>query len=107
VVIGFNQINSNRGSGAAWCDGRRTDLHRWRRTADRRSPAEELLGDPSVTVCGDGTFYYASIYFPNAADAAIAVNVGTVSGTTLTWSNRRSPRSRQRTRRPRFRHERV
>ncbi|HEV8701533.1 MAG TPA: DUF4215 domain-containing protein [Candidatus Polarisedimenticolia bacterium] len=87
VVVGFNQINGNRGSGAAWStDGGLTFTDGGGLPTGGPLP-KELLGDPSVTVCGNGTFYYASIYFPNASDAAIAVNVGTVSGTTLTWSN--------------------
>ena len=87
VVVGFNQINGNRGSGAAHStDGGLTFTDGGGLPTGGPLP-KELLGDPSVTVCGNGTFYYASIYFPNATDAAIAVNVGTVSGTTLTWSN--------------------
>jgi cysteine-rich repeat protein len=46
-----------------------------------------LLGDPSVTACGDGKFYYSSIYFPNATDSALAVNVGTVTGANISWTN--------------------
>ena len=87
VVIGFNQINGNRGSGATWSiDGGLTFTDGGGLPTGGPLP-KELLGDPSVTVCGNGTFYYASVYFPNAVDAAVAVNVGTLSGPTLTWSN--------------------
>ncbi len=87
VVVGYNQINGSRGSGAAYStDGGLTFTDGGGLPTGGPLPME-LLGDPSVTVCGNGTFYYASIYLPNETDAAIAVSVGTLSGTTLTWSN--------------------
>jgi len=79
VVVGFNQINGNRGSGAAWStDGGLTFTD-----GAACRPAAAAEGAPRrsvVTVCGNGAFYYASIYFPNAADAAIAVNAGRCPG---------------------------
>ena len=86
VVVGYNQddpLNPNKGSGAAFSiDGGLTF------TDDGGLPVgnnQVLLGDPSVTVCGNGVFYYGSIYFPNATDSALAVSAGTISGTMLTW----------------------
>ncbi|HYS04489.1 MAG TPA: DUF4215 domain-containing protein [Candidatus Dormibacteraeota bacterium] len=89
VVVGFNQVNGNRGSGVAYStDGGQTFTDSGGLPVGGALP-KELLGDPSVTVCGDGTFYYSSIYFPNATDSALAVNVGTFSGATLAWTNPR------------------
>src|SRR5437867_5511995 len=87
VVVGYNQVNGNRGSGAAYSsDGGLTYTDNGGLPVGGILP-RELLGDPSVTVCGDGIFYYSSIYFPNATDSALSVSVGTFSGTTLGWSN--------------------
>jgi cysteine-rich repeat protein len=87
VVVGYNQVNGNRGSGVAYStDGGDTFTDSGGLPVGGALP-KELLGDPSVTACGDGTFYYSSIYFPNATDSALAVNVGTFSGTTLGWTN--------------------
>ena len=87
VVVGYNQLDpnhTNRGSGAAYSvDGGLTY------TDDGGLPVgnnQELLGDPSVTACGNGTFYYGSIYFPNATDSALAVSVGTFPQGKLTWT---------------------
>ncbi len=89
VVVGYNQINGNKGSGVAYStDGGVTYTDSGGLPVGGSLP-KELLGDPSVTVCGDGTFYYGSIYFPNATDSALAVNAGTFSGATLSWTNPR------------------
>ncbi len=87
VVVGYNQLDpshTNRGSGAAYSiDGGLTFVD------DGGLPVgnnQQLVGDPSVTACGNGTFYYGSIYFPNATDSALAVSVGTFSPTKLTWT---------------------
>ena len=87
VVVGYNQLDpshTNRGSGAAYSvDGGITY------TDDGGLPVnnnQELVGDPSVTACGNGTFYYGSIYFPNATDSALAVSVGTFPQGKLTWT---------------------
>jgi cysteine-rich repeat protein len=91
VVVGFNQINVNRGSGFAYStDGGVTFTDSGGLPVGGAGSKTELLGDPSLTVCGDGTFYYASIYLvnsPNLLPSALAVNVGTFSGTTLNWTN--------------------
>ena len=87
VVVGFNQDNGNRGSGVAYStDGGLSFTDSGGLPVGGPLP-KELLGDPSVTACGDGKFYYSSIYFPNATDSALAVNVGTFSGATLAWTN--------------------
>jgi cysteine-rich repeat protein len=87
VVVGYNQINGNRGSGAAWSvDGGLSFVDQGGLPVGGALPLE-LLGDPSVTACGNGVFYYGSIFFPNATDSALSVNVGTFSGTTLSWTN--------------------
>ena len=89
VVVGYNQINGNKGSGVAYStDGGLTYTDSGGLPVGG-NPPKELLGDPSVTVCGDGTFYYGSIYFPNATDSALAVNAGTFSGANLSWTNPR------------------
>src|SRR5439155_26965833 len=76
VVVGFNQVNGNRGPGVAYStDGGLTFTDSGGLPVGGVLP-KELLGDPSATACGDGTFYYSSIYFPNATDSALAVNVG-------------------------------
>jgi cysteine-rich repeat protein len=89
VVVGFNQFdpsNPTHRSGVAFSTNGGlsfTDIG----GLPTGGPGRTLLGDPSVTACGDGKFYFSSIYFPNATDSALAVNVGTVSGANIAWSN--------------------
>lgn len=89
VVIGFNQFdpgNPTKRSGVSFStDGGLTFTDTG--GLPTGGPTQTLLGDPSVTACGDGKFYYSSIYFPNATDSALAVNVGTVNGANINWTN--------------------
>lgn len=89
VVIGFNQFdpgNPTKRSGVSFStDGGLTFTDTG--GLPTGGPTQTLLGDPAVTACGDGKFYYSSIYFPNATDSALAVNVGTVNGANISWTN--------------------
>src|SRR6266571_7591420 len=88
VVAGYNQENGNQWSGAAYStDGGVTYIDNGGLPVGNGTAI--LGGDPSITVCGDGTFYYASLYYPNATDSALSVSVGTFTGSTLAWSNPR------------------
>ena len=90
VVVGFNQVNNssvvgNRGSGVAYStDGGQTFTDTGGLPTGGANTT--LLGDPSLTACSDGKFYYSSIYFPNSPDSALAVNVGTFTGINLSWT---------------------
>ena len=89
VVIGFNQFDSanpTKRSGVSFSTDGGLSFHDTG-GLPTGGPTQTLLGDPSVTACGDGKFYYSSIYFPNATDSALAVNVGTVTGANISWSN--------------------
>src|SRR4030095_13595044 len=87
VVVGFNQFNPSapaERSGVAFSsDGGMTfsDLGGLPVGSN-----QTLLGDPSLTACGDGKFYYGSILFPNSIDSALSVSVGTVAGGNISWS---------------------
>jgi cysteine-rich repeat protein len=88
LVVGFNQVNGTRGSGVAYStDGGSTFTDPG--GLPTGGGTNRLFGDPSVTACGDGTFYYASIYAPDSffSLSQVAVNVGTFSGPTLSWTN--------------------
>ncbi|HEV8375928.1 MAG TPA: hypothetical protein VGR38_06790, partial [Candidatus Polarisedimenticolia bacterium] len=88
VVVGFNQFDPGaptKRSGVAFStDGGLTFTD----VGGLPVPGlnQTLLGDPSVTACGDGKFYYSSIYFPNLTDSALSVSVGTVSGANMSWT---------------------
>ncbi len=86
VVTGYNQENGNLWSGVAYSTDGGVSF-----TATGGLPTGNstaiLGGDPSLTVCGDGTFYYASLYYPNATDSGLSVSVGTFTGGSLAWSN--------------------
>jgi len=87
VVVGFNQINGNRGSGVAYStDGGATFTDTGGLPAG--GGTNRLFGDPAVTACGDGTFYYSSIYIPDPdfTESRLAVSVGTFTGAVLNWS---------------------
>jgi cysteine-rich repeat protein len=86
VVVGYNQVNGNRRSGVSFSTNGGLTF-----TDTGGLPTgggtNTLLGDPSVTACGDGKFYYSSILLPGNGSSQLAVNVGTFAGASLTWTN--------------------
>ncbi len=87
VVVGYNQFSGNQGSGAAYSTNGGASFTDSGGLPVGGTLPKQLLGDPSVTACGDGKFYYSSIYLPNGTDSALAVSVGTFSGASLSWTN--------------------
>lgn len=88
VVVGFNQLNERQDSGVSFS----TDAGATYTDTGGLPPGpgfQIIFGDPSVTACGDGRFYYSSLatsdwHFP---DSSLVVSVGTFSGSSLSWTD--------------------
>jgi cysteine-rich repeat protein len=90
VVVGYNQVNStvngNQDTGVAFSiDGGLTFTDTG--GLPTGGSGKTLLGDPSVSACSNGKFYFGSIFFPNSTDSALSVSVGTITGPNLSWTN--------------------
>jgi cysteine-rich repeat protein len=86
VVVGFNQINGNRGCGLAYSVDGGLSFTDTGGIPSGPSP-NRLLGDPSLTVCPDGTFYYACIQIPSSGIWGLTVSAGTFTGQALSWTD--------------------
>ena len=88
VVVGFNQLNNNQDSGVSFsANGGATYTDNGGLPA---GPSPQFIfGDPAVTACSDGKFYYSSLASAdgNFSDSRLVVSVGTFSGSSLTWTD--------------------